>query len=77
MKEWKFENGIEVFESDYDYSLHCLKVYNGEEYLGTIYPSAIDDMENCFEYLDNGDDPITFGWEDGCGNFCTLDGWGE
>lgn len=37
MREWKFKNGIKVAEDEFDNDLHCLKVYNGEEYLGTIY----------------------------------------
>lgn len=77
MKNWNFENGINVWESEYDYDLHCFKVYNGDKYLGTIYPSTIEDMESCIEDLDNGDDPISCNWEDGCGNGCTLDGWGN
>lgn len=77
MREWKFENGIEVYETDHDYDLHCFKVYNEEEYLGTVYPSSIEDMEECINALDDGDDPISCAWEDGCGNGCTLDGWGE
>lgn len=76
MKEWKFENGIVVLEEDYDCDLHCLKVYNGGDYLGTIYPVSIEDMENCFKRLDSGYDPISDCWEDGLGNICTLAGWG-
>ena len=29
------------------------------------------------EFLDEGTDPITGGWEDGNGNTCSLDGWWE
>lgn len=25
MREWKFDNGIEVYEEEFDYDLHCLK----------------------------------------------------
>lgn len=77
MKEWTFSNGIEVYEKGYNGNLHCLEVYNGDEYLGTIYPRDIEDMQQCFEILDSGKDPISDGWEDGLGNDCTLDGWGE
>ena len=77
MREWKFDNGIEVYESEYDYDLHCLKVYNGDAYLGTVYPASIEDMKSCFDELDEGNDPISSSWEDGCGNSCTLNGWGE
>lgn len=75
MRNWKYENGIEVKEINYDYDLHALEVYHGETYLGNIYPSTVQDMENCINLLDNGEDPITGCWEDGCGNCCTLDGW--
>lgn len=75
MKSWEFKNSIKVFEEDYNYDLHCLKVYKGESYLGTVYPGTIEDMHECMKCLDNGDDPITDGWEDGCGNPCTLEGW--
>lgn len=75
MRTWNFDNGIEVLESEYDYDLHCFKVYNRANYLGTIYPNTIEDMENCIRELDNGSDPITDDWEDGMGNCCTLDGW--
>ena len=77
MKEWKFENGIEVYESEHNYDLHCFKVYNNDDLLGIVYPNTIEDMEECIKSLDNGEDPISGGWEDGCGNNCKLDGWGE
>ena len=77
MRKWNFENGVEVYESEYNFDLHCFKVYNEEKYLGTIYPSTIEDMESCATSLNNGDDPISAGWEDGCGNSCSLEGWGE
>lgn len=77
MKKWNFENGINVYEDSYNYGLHCFKVYNEENYLGTVYPDSIEDMEYCINSLDNGQDPISDGWEDGCGNSCTLEGWGK
>ena len=76
MQEWKFENGIEVYEGEYDYDVHCFKVYKGN-YLGTVYPETVEDMNACIERLDAGFDPISDGWEDGLGNACTLNGWGE
>lgn len=75
MKKWSFENGIKVHENEYDADLHCLKVYNNNKYLGTVYPQTIENMESCFKDLEAGIDPISGGWEDGCGNSCTLDGW--
>lgn len=76
-KEWQFENGIKVCEDEYDYNLHCLNVYNKDDYLGVIYPNTIGDMLKYRVALSNGEDPISGGWEDGCGNVCTLDGWNE
>jgi hypothetical protein len=75
MRKWIFENGIEVYESDFDYSLHCFKVYNGDEFLGVVYPDTIESMQSCIDDLNAGIDPISGGWEDGCGNACTIDGW--
>lgn len=77
MREWNFENGIAVEECAYNYDLHCFKVYNGDKYLGAIYPGTIEDMESCIGELDEGYDPISSGWEDGLGNICTMDGWGN
>lgn len=77
MKEWKLKNGIKVCEAEFISDLHCLEVYNGEQYLGTVYPGCIGDMESCFKDLDLGKDPISDGWEDGLGNQCVLDGWGD
>lgn len=77
LRKWNFENGISVVECDFDFDLYCFEVYNGEKYLGTIYPDSIESMKSCIADLENGKDPITNGWEDGCGNACTLDGWGD
>ena len=77
MREWKFENGINVYEEEFNFDLHVLKVFDGDRYLGTVYPDSIETMESMFEDLDNGNNPIDSEWEDGCGNSCTLDGWGE
>lgn len=75
MKEWKFENGITVNEIEYDYDLHAFEVYHNEELLGAIYPADIEDMQECISKLDEGEDPISGGWEDGCGHPCVIEGW--
>lgn len=75
MKKWIFENGIEVYEKPLDFDLHGFAVYDGDRFLGFVSPSSIADMDNCIALLDAGRDPITDGWDDGCGNPCTLDGW--
>ena len=77
MKNWKFENGIEVYEKELDFDLHGFAVYDGDRYLGFISPSSIDDMQACINLLDEGKDPITDGWDDGCGHPCTIDGWND
>ena len=74
--EWVFENGITVVEKDFDFDLHCFAVYEGEKYLGSIFPATIDDMISCKSDLDEGNEPIDSGWEDGNGNTCSRDGWG-
>lgn len=77
MREWKFENGVLVVEESLDYDLHCFKVYNGDIYLGTVYPDSIETMNSMIIDLENGQDPISERWEDGNGNTCTLEGWGN
>lgn len=77
MRTWKFTNDIIVEEEAFDYDLHIFAVYHKDRYLGRIYPCDIDAMRSCIKDLDAGKDPITEKWEDGCGNTCSLDGWGE
>ena len=77
MREWKFENGIEVYEVEFDFDLHAFKVYNEENFLGTVFPDSIENMESMIEELDDGKDLISGHWEDGRGNSCTLYGWGS
>lgn len=77
IRTWEFANGIIVLEQEFDYDLHCFEVYNGDIYLGKVVPGSLKDMESCIDALDNGEDPISAGWEDGLGNACTLEGWGE
>ncbi len=77
MREWTFENGIIVQEEKFEHALHCFKVYNGNNYLGTVYPATIENMESCIASLDSGEDPISGMWEDGNGNSCSLNGWEE
>ena len=76
MKTWKFKNVV-VEEEEYNHDLHCFKVSDLQgNTLGYIYPEDCFMMESCMESLDCGEDPISGGWEDGCGNSCTMDGWG-
>ena len=77
MKSWTFPNGIEVYEKGYDYDLSCFAVWDGDRYLGSVYPANIEDMQFCIAALDSGEDPISGGWDDGCMNPCTIEGWGD
>lgn len=74
MKEWKYDNGIKVCESEFENELgnklHCFKVYNVDEYLGTIYPRCIEDEESMIDDLDDGYEPVSNYWEDRRGNRC-------
>lgn len=80
MKNWIFSevgNGLEVQEAELNYDLHCFNVYNGDRYIGCIQPNTIKDMENCINELNEGYDPISNNWEDGNGNLCVIEGWGD
>lgn len=67
MEKWKFLNGVEVVEVEYESDLHAFEVWQDVYYAGTIYPADIAEMyriKNCLET----EDPITGHWEDGLGN---------
>lgn len=75
INKWVFEKCI-VVEVEYCYDLHEFDVYDIDEcYLGTITPDSIETMQSMINDLNNSIDPITYMWEDGKGNICTLDGW--
>ena len=75
---WKFENGITVYSKEWSYCDYAFDVYNADgKFLGGIYPDNDEDSEECIKELDDGSEPITDSWEDGCGNSCSLDGWGD
>lgn len=75
---WKFENGITVYSKEWSYCDYAFDVYNADgKFLGGIYPDTDEDSESCVKDLDDGSEPITDGWEDGCGNSCSIDGWGD
>lgn len=79
MKNWRFENvegkTVEVNEVEYDGALHKFEVFANDEYLGSVIPDSLQDMQDCIGDLNDGYDPITVGWEDGRGNLCTINGW--
>lgn len=47
------------------------------KYLAIIYPADMGDYLECVKLLNAGHGPISDGWEDGLGNACTMDGWGD
>lgn len=84
MRTWKTEikaddivHVITIKEVEFDGDLHIFEVFNGEVKLGSIVPPGIDEMNDIVNDLDNGGCPITDKWEDGMGNICQLDGWGQ
>lgn len=77
MRVWNFENGVKVHEMSFDYDLHCFDVFHNELFLGTVYPEDLETMRAMVKCLDEGEDPVSGKWEDGCGNICTMEGWGK
>ena len=75
MRIWKFEENIEVYEIPYNNSLHAFAVWAGDDFLGSIYPDNVVDMQECITALDDGSNPIRDGWDDGLGNTCNENGW--
>ena len=67
MTTWTFENGVIVTEVEYDNDLHEFVVMVGDK-RATVTPGDLEEMEMCRKHLDNGEDPISWGWEDGRGN---------
>lgn len=76
MEQWKFKNGITVYQG-YNDRTYYFDVYNNNEYLGRIYTSTRQERMEYIQRLDEGFDPITDEWEDGRGNICNLSGWGK
>lgn len=67
MRTW--QNGkSKIVEIDFDHDLHAFEVYRDDRLIGTVTPGSIDDMFACIDSLDNGEDPVEAGWEDGMGN---------
>jgi hypothetical protein len=75
--EWTTKN-VTVKAVSIDADLHEFVCYNHDgKLLGTITPGDLDDMNNCIKELNEGGCPIADRWEDGMGNTCTIEGWGE
>ncbi len=52
-------------------------VWRDEEKIGEIHPDNSEDLQECIEALNMGADPIKDKWEDGLGNTCRYEGWGQ
>lgn len=83
-REWEFDNGILVREDFINLpdipELSCLRfsVHDLDgSLLGTIEPTDNMDFLGCVLELDAGNDPISWGWDDGHGNRCAWGGWGK
>lgn len=57
-----------IYEVDYDYDLNRFDVYSQlDEYIGSVYPDSIEDMQECHKALKRGGCPLCDEWEDGLG----------
>lgn len=67
-----------VVEKDFDKDLHSFDVYalDGSA-LGEIIPADMGNYSECVVKLEVGECPICDKWDDGLGNTCSLEGWGE
>lgn len=72
MTIWEFEN-YRVFQENAAYRFEDMD----GNILGHIGAADADDMERIERDLNDGDDPIAEGWEDGAGNTVNLNGWGN
>lgn len=64
---WEFQDGTVVVEEEENH-LPVFAVYDKHDNVVRCYPPDRKDAEDCMEALDNGENPITAGWEDGRGN---------
>jgi hypothetical protein len=77
MKTWKTAL-VTIEEVNFDHDLHAFEVYNhGGAMIGTINPDSVEVMEVLIADLDNGACPVADSWEDGNGNTCSVNGWGD
>ncbi|RUT38707.1 hypothetical protein EJP82_26710 [Paenibacillus anaericanus] len=77
MNTWK-TNLVTIEEVAFDYDLHAFEVYNhAGAKLGTINPATVEEMNFLIADLDKGSCPVSEKWEDGNGNTCNANGWGE
>lgn len=71
---FEFEDGVEVYPQTNDCTM---SVYLKDKYLGSIIAADRDDFDGLLDDLENGSNPVVDGWEDGIGNSCSYDGWGD
>jgi len=76
-RSWK-RDCCAVVEGGFDMDLHHFEVWGLDgEFLGEITPGDIPNYGECVTKLNAGDCPICSGWDDGLGNSCSREGWGE
>lgn len=77
MRVWETDL-VTVAEVEFDADLHAFEVYDKQgKYLGMVSPACLEDMDVLVLDLDNGSCPVGDGWEDGAGNTCCIEGWGD
>lgn len=60
--------GSYTCEREFDNDLNCFDVYDKlDEYVASVYPYNIKEMEKCKEALKEGECPLCDKWEDGLG----------
>lgn len=71
--KWIFKN-YWVDEVEFDGQLHEFEIVNNKGFVTSIVtPASIEDMKECIEALNRGEDPIGFGWENGKGEDVSLE----
>lgn len=68
-----------IVPEEVDHQLCRFNVYlNGDAvYLGSVYPADLVDQEILVKDLNDGSCPLADHWEDGAGNTCGPNGWGQ
>ena len=67
LRIWEFADGTIVREEEFDGDLTEFVVEKDGKSV-TINPDTIADRDDCARLMDEGENPLTSGWEDGAGN---------
>ncbi len=73
---WEFVDGI-IVSFDETEEFKEFEVYFDGKLLGTIVPCDEDMLQSLIGDFDSGHNPVTESWEDGRGNTCSMEGWGQ